>query len=466
MQKYVFGLDLHPVTVHIKKIKNRIDAYPPEYYVLADQLQNYKNIHAVIAGIYVYFPNAGITVGNLGCFSAESYFNLEPHRPVRHEHDAVFTENSAGFIISESGGGKQLQYIKPLYYKGETAGYIAVTLNTDELLKYVTKTISSDTHYKAYGILLNGKAAGSTGSADMIRSGIAHTHTQHHKQLSDSGMITVPSSFFPNIRYVSFYSYTGILRPLYAAAGISTAAFFAICAAAIYLSYVIGLKNIQPFNRLLRQIGIDPFTEDDAVQAVSHKIDLLLNEKQSRITKLQAQQDMLNGLFLSDCIENPCTTETEAFERAQRYDVLFDFPFFTVCVIYNGTEPSDVSRQLLRFFRDRHLESVITHTDSCCTILFNLEKFTVPQIFSTLMKAVSDSIFSGKALIGIGLCYDNLTAVSQSYKEALWAITDPQRQEERQIVCYSQFDGADIYGYTDFQEALYAHDYADRKPAF
>lgn len=151
--------------------------------------------------------------------------------------------------------------------------------------------------------------AGFTGSADMIRGGIPHIHTQHHKQLSDSGMITVPSSFFPHIRYVSFYSYTGILRPLYAAAGISTAAFLAICVTAIYLSYIIELKNIQPFNRLLRQIGIDPFTEADAVQAISKKIDLLLNEKQSRIAKLQAQQDILNGLFLADCIENPCTTE-------------------------------------------------------------------------------------------------------------------------------------------------------------
>ena len=73
-------------------------------------------------------------------------------------------------------------------------------LNTDELLKYVTKTISSDAHYKAYGILLNDTVAGSTGSADMIRDGLA----QHHTQLSDAGMLAVPSSFFPDIRYVSF----------------------------------------------------------------------------------------------------------------------------------------------------------------------------------------------------------------------------------------------------------------------
>lgn len=128
--------------------------------------------------------------------------------------------------------------------------------------------------------------------------------------------------------------------------------------------------------------------------------------------------------------------------------------------MYNGTEPPDVSRQLLLFFRARHLDAILTHTDGRAVLLFNLEKFTAPQFFSALMKEVSDSVFSGNALIGIGLCYDNLTAVSQSYKEALWAITDPKRQGEQQIVCYSQPDGTDFYGYADFQEALYAHDYA------
>ena len=86
-------------------------------------------------------------------------------------------------------------------------------LNTDELLKYVTKTISSDAHYKAYGILLNDTVAGSTGSADMIRDGLAHTRAQHHTQLSDAGMLAVPSSFFPDIRYVSFYSCGGFKTP-------------------------------------------------------------------------------------------------------------------------------------------------------------------------------------------------------------------------------------------------------------
>lgn len=252
MQKDVFGLDLHPVTVHIKKINARVDSYTSEYYALADQLQNYKNIHAVIAGIYVHFPNAGMIIGNLGCCSSESYYNLEPHRPISRERPAAITGTGAGFIVSENAGTPRLQYIKPLFYKRKTAGYIVVLLNTDELLKYVTKTISSDAHYKAYGMLLNDTVAGSTGSADMIRDGLAHTRAQHHTQLSDAGMLAVPSSFFPDIRYVSFYSCTDILRPLYAAVWISTAAFLAICIAAIYLSYLIGLKNIQPYNRLLR----------------------------------------------------------------------------------------------------------------------------------------------------------------------------------------------------------------------
>ena len=206
MQKDVFGLDLHPVTVHIKKINARVDSYTSEYYARADQLQNYKNIHAVIAGIYVHFPNAGIIIGNLGCFSSESYYNLEPHRPISRERPAAITGTGAGFIVSENAGTPQLQYIKPLFYKGKTAGYIVVILNTDELLKYVTKAISSDAHYKAYGMLLNDTVAGSTGSADMIRDGLAHTRAQHHTQLSDAGMLAVPSSFFPDIRYVSFYS--------------------------------------------------------------------------------------------------------------------------------------------------------------------------------------------------------------------------------------------------------------------
>ena len=127
--------------------------------------------------------------------------------------------------------------------------------------------------------------------------------------------------------------------------------------------------------------------------------------------------------------------------------------------MHTGTGAPDSKQRMLRFFRDRHVDAVISDTEHGYTLLFNRETFTVPQFFSALMKEVADSVFSGNVSVGIGLCDDNLTAVSQSYKEALWAITDPKRSAEQHIVCYSQLDGADLYGYADFQEALHAHNY-------
>ena len=130
--------------------------------------------------------------------------------------------------------------------------------------------------------------------------------------------------------------------------------------------------------------------------------------------------------------------------------------------MHTGTGAPDSKQRMLRFFRDRHVDAVISDTEHGYTLLFNRETFTVPQFFSALMKEVADSVFSGNVSVGIGLCDDNLTAVSQSYKEALWAITDPKRSAEQHIVCYSQLDGADLYGYADFQEAQHAKQIIER----
>ncbi|WP_428769971.1 helix-turn-helix domain-containing protein [Treponema sp. HNW] len=458
MQKYVFGLDLHPVNICLKKFKHKIDVYSPDLYTLTNQLQDYKSINAVIDSIYIYYPKAALILGDLGCFPAQSYRFLQKDCLIYNDCWNGIIKDSDGFIVSKADEIFGFYYLKILFYKGEKVGCIVVKVNTNELLRNVTENISSDMNYHAYGILYNEKLINYTGSSELVD--IIDLNPASVKNRS-TDVLALTSSVSPRLQYVSLYSYVDIFSPLYILLGICVLSFFAICFAALYLSYFISLRNLKPLNLLSKQVGIDPFLEQDTIKAISTKIDDLINQKDIQIAKLQLQQDILNGLFLADMIETPCITETDAFLKSRQYDIIFELPFFTVCVITNVKEDNpELKKDLISFFREHQFEAIVSYKADTYIILLNIQEFSTPYFFCEIMQQVG-SVFFEKACpsIGIGLCYDKLIDIPKSYTEAVWAATEQKQSVGDTVFCYNKFDVVDDYGYNDFRDALYKHDY-------
>lgn len=455
IQKYVFALDLHPVNIRMKKIKNTKERYSEELYTFTNQLQDYKNIHSAIESIYICYPYEDLIIGNLGCFPIQSYCMLENDFFVLHiDEQASFGQSNSGFIAVAADDKSQLYYVKLLYYQGEKTGYIVIKLRTNELLKNITQSISSDVNYKAYGILFDNQLVDYTGSEHIIHA-FADGNFLLRKPFSD--IFIVSSSFSPNLRYVSFYSYNDIFRPLYVLLSICIISFSVICLAALSLSYFISLKNLKPLNLLLKQIGIDPLAEEDTIKAISQKINNLMNEKNIQMAKLQSRQDTLNGLFLARLIEKPCSSEAEAFLLARQYDIMFEFPFFVVCVMaLNEGDRAQYDKDLIRFFKEYDYEAAVICKNNAYVILLNSEQFKTPSFFYTIIKKAAD-IFPKdiQFAAGIGLCYDTLKDIPASYKEALEALNNSLQVCTDNVFCYNRTE-TDNDRYDDFQKTLSA----------
>lgn len=440
IKKYQRVLELNPTITSIKKISSQIKEIPTEYYDLSFQLRNYTNINSILESVQIYFKKADLIIGEIGCFEASNYYKLDNWFDTIEfeEWSTDFNQDANGFIVIEHDKKNKACYQKAIIHNGEVVGYFLLRLNSDELLRVSNTTLSDTNGNISTAILLGQEVITQAGNSKDILEFLEKqtlTSKKTHTSVNSRIIYVCPSKFEP-FTFLFASSLEQPMAPLRLMLVLCVTVLIIIGLLALLISFILGRKNAKPIGKMLEKMGVDPEGKESAFATLERNIDKLLIEKNLRISKLQEQQDMINGLFLNFILSGDNLSERDAFNLAKRYGLTFDNPFFTVSVIIMKNSEKDSLRSgILTFFGNKDI--VISFRRDRYVLLLNTDEILPPQKMVAQIEEMVRTVFATiDVVIGMGLSYDQIIDIPLSYSEALFVASSAKKQTD--TCCYSK----------------------------
>ena len=440
--KYQKVLELDPTITSMKKLPSKASEILADYYDISVQLRSYTNVNAVLESVQIYFKNADLIVGDLGCYEASSYYKLDNwHSTTDFEQWTMNLEQGEnGFFVIEHGGKKKACYKKVIVHNAEVVGYFLLRLNSDELLRVPNTTLITPSEYLSTAILLGPQVITQIGNSDELSVFLKeHTLVAIKAQISaDSYMIYVCPSRFEPFTFLFVSSLEKPMAPLRLMLIICISMLIVIGLFALYISFILGRKNARPIEEMLEKMGVDLEGKENAFALLEQNIDKLLSEKSIRVGKLQEQQDMISGLFLNFILTGENLTESDAYSVASRYGLTFENPYFTVSVIImKNSEDETLRGKILSSFGNKDV--IVSYRRGTYVLLFNTEEIIPLKEMAGQVEQMAMDVFTDiDVVIGIGLSYDQIIDIPLSYSEALFVASSGKHSQDTDACCYSR----------------------------
>lgn len=440
--KYRRVLELDSTITSMKRLSSKVSGIPPECYDLSVQLRNYTNVNAILESVQIYFKNADLIVGDLGCFEASSYYKLDNWHSAESfgQWSAKLEQSENGFVVIEHEGKKKACYIKTIVHNAEAVGYFLLRLSSDELLKVPDSTLIAPSEDLSTAILLGQQVITQIGNSDELSKFLqGHTLPSIKTHISAKAyMIYVCPSRFEPFTFLFATSLQEPMAPLRLMLIICISVLIVIGLLALFISFVQGRKNAKPLEEMLEKMGVGLDGKENAFALLEQNIDKLLVEKNVRVGKLQDQQDMISGLFLNYILTEGNLTESDANSVASRYGLTFENPYFTVSVvIMKNSEDETLRGDILKFFGNKDI--IVSYRSDRYVLLFNTEEILPPQELASNLELMARTVFSGiEVVMEIGLSYNQIIDIPQSYSEALFVASSRKKSQGTDACCYSK----------------------------
>lgn len=420
-------------------------------YRFCDQMASYTTVSSLVDGVFIYYPQSGYIAGENGFYPAKNYYQLGHMLSDAGYKEWLGQIGSAqgGLNCIEEDGKQELYWLAVTEESGVPFSVIAVKLDLDKLVRIAESNGVQDS---AVGILYEGKLLISSGDREKLEALLPNLPQAARTETFDT-LIYQKQSDFSSLSYLDVYFHKGNLQPLWTAMALCLSGVAACAAFGIAASVHISRKNERPLRALLLKVGTSPESAEDAYATIGAHIDTLALEKSKSENRRQEQQSIIESLFLNMVLRGEMHSEYAIFSAAKRYDVVFENPYYLMCVICAGKEQQAPEAMLsrMRFCCEKAGYVVLlSYLNSQYRILFNLENAESPTVLVPFVGELMEYVFAPAVpTASLGECYDSLVEISRSYAQAVRALRRAQSNGGRQILCYNPAQDGMLRSSTD-----------------
>lgn len=434
--------------IYLKNLDSPVEDVPQEAYSLSESMRNYIVTNPLAQGVYVYYPRADLVVGNMGCFSAMSYYALQevPSRSGDEQwRDALLRKQDASFMLLQMPTEQRLCYVRPTQVMGEVVAVMVIEVDRDKMLQEFAQTTAVPE--SALAVLLSGQTVASTGNSKLLDE-----VPKLHEKWKSSGKPHVKADgtigFFhqsdlSGLEYVNVSSSSAVLRTvritlMVCLVGAAGCLLFGVAA-----SVFISRKNTRPMKKLLRQLGADEITGQDEYQFITEKFQQITAEHRKNQERVQRHQMLLNSMFLNAVLRGGMYSENAVFAVAKRYEVAFDHPCYQMLVLSGiGQSITDGGSEQEQIMKDLELmgyEALVSVYNGRYVILLNTEEALSEGEKEKVAGILLDHIFHNMpAHAGIGPGYDSMVDILTSYNYAVLALKQNHASDAHPIGHYTE----------------------------
>ena len=423
-----------------------------EHYLLCDQLYAFRGSSNLIERVFVYYPKIRRIASDIGFFSADAYYALESLNAQSifrtwRPGDAL----NSGIHYSPVRNGEEWALVFSRAMKssdGSVAGIIIMQIDTESLMGTFSGANKRD-QVSGFGLWVDGQLIESTG-ADTVTAAMRrlnHNHLPEGRVYADQGLSAyMRASTHPHITYVTAFSQHALFETLYIATALCAGGLLFCLAFGIWLSLRVSRRNAQPLVNILSRFPDASISDEDEYQYIGEKIDQLHSDKQKTEQQLREQRIVIDGMFLSTILKGELKDEYAIFGIAKNYDVVFENPMYQV-VVLSPIHHVLPAMQLMQKLNGMGIDAITIQRENRAVVLLNTDATldTVgAEALHDALKAHPDATIS----VGIGMAYDMLEGIYNSYREALCALPADQviafyKNEERQSVIATEEKSAD-----------------------
>ena len=430
LHHYTLAIEIGHANIEQKNYYEMPSTLSMATYQMSSTLKDFVATNSLASGIYVYYPRSKLVVGNLGCYTAESYYVLQamPYRTGYDEWiESLEADHEGYFACIKSQNGDKFCYIRSSFYAEELTSVFVIEIDSSKLLQTYAPA-DADVGHTSMGFFLDGELItyeGGDANTIPISKLYQEWVTTGKAQFKENGIfVFFNHSDFTGLDYFNIYEANQLLQPL-------TIAIF-VCVIVSSLCVVIGVsgsiaiskKNANLFNRLLKSLGAGQNIDKDEYQFVSEKVQQLMVDKYQTERQMREHESMLNALFLNTILCENTYKENDVFLCAKSHGISFDHTNFQVIVLQSPLseylDSVKLDEMVHMVMEDFDGEILSTVYDQRYVILFNTEVPCSLELIQSSAKSLMDVLFlQTPACAGIGAVFDNMASITTSYHNAL-----------------------------------------------
>ncbi|WP_320130637.1 AraC family transcriptional regulator [uncultured Sphaerochaeta sp.] len=429
IRRYSLFLELNTTSIDTAKHTQSYERVPDPIYKLSLDLLNYQSITPIVDDIYIYYPKSDLIVGNIGCFPSKSFFAL-----YRNQH----TDTYANWIEDISTAPLELSvlsfpqkqslcYLRRIGDDQNPQGYIVFVLNIKNLFSSFSEQITPTIKNFKLSLLADGIPLiqeNYRSSTENLLEGIDLANGKYEILNKNSLQIHVIPSSFSNLSYVNIYDLGDSYRSLRLLLILTLGGILLIGIAAFILSLSLSVATSKPLRELLLKMGASPDSVSDEYTTINNRLDLLLDEKSLRISKLEAQQDNIDSLFLLLLLSPSLTSEEQAFQIAKRNGIMMQNQYFYPIIFSSPQDIGQVNNdRFMSLLTELGYECWATPWKSFFVMVLHADEVLENQQLENLARTIREQVFVSvdtQALIALGSdsllgIRDRFTAVLKEY---------------------------------------------------
>ncbi|MDC7239229.1 MAG: helix-turn-helix domain-containing protein [Spirochaetales bacterium] len=477
IQKIVISIELNNTNSRIKRDGLDPNAVSQEEYAFSHMISTFTMTNRAVSDIAVYYKDSGMIIGNEGVFPARSYYQLEHNLDSRgfEEWSGGILSGSNGFRLIDTENTRQFSYVKKMVHRDRVVGAVILTLDTDELVKPMESLRKPDQERLSFGILLNGMFIALSGiSKEAYPESLElKSETDSYSYTRSRYQIHIRPSQLPGIHYLNAYYLPYTLRPLILSLLVFIPGILIIGLFAAYLSLRISSRNSEPIEKILSKLGRIPRTDMDEYRMISSRIDTLLDEKDSQLSKMQSQQNMIEGLYLNLLLNTDMQSEQELKASARLFSINFQLPYHMIAVVkVSSDENRALGTDIQNWMKSKGLSVIVCYLRQRYILMINLSDPSESRfLHPVLEELLHDDLWSKSPVAGVGHCTDTLGAIGGSYIQALTALHETTLQQPGTAVLYHRGmalieDEKTVLHLRDFTMALKEHSFIRMRKHF
>ena len=426
IRRYSLFLELNTTSIEAAKHEGNYEKTPDPLYKLSLDLLNYQSITPIVDDIFIYYPKSDFVVGNIGCFPSSSFFALYQglkKDPSQSWIEAI-TKAPLELSILPFPNEDTLCYLRRIGSDEKPLGYIIFILNTENLLSSFSQTISPNVSTFQLSLIADGKylPKGFPGQIveNMIGT-IAYPHSQTSIIDNNSLQIHVIPSNFSNLSFITVYDLGESYRSLQFLLILCIGGIILIAIGAFIFSLSLSANTSKPLQELLMKVGASADCGVDEYDIINKRLDMILDEKSFRMTKLQTQQDTIDSLFLLLLLSSAITNEDQAFRIAKHYGIMLQSQYMYLLVFSSEQDFSLLNCEtLMAFFTDQGFECWTGIREKKFILVLHSDETKEEAELLALVKKARDTFLSPYPTKSVlAPCTDTLMGIKARYLSVL-----------------------------------------------
>lgn len=422
---------------------------PQEAYRLLDNIRNFVASNSIVDGMYIYYPDSGYVVGDLGCHSLSAYRSLQQLLYSCHNTDDAFwadtlvQQQSAFWHVEQEDEEKVLYYIRPWLYQAGRAAVTVIEISPDSLLQAFSKVQQTSHTVGSVAVILEGQ-----GVLAMQGDAVGPEKAMEYYSLWRSGespwlsyQPVFSQSNVSDLVFANFYPPETALSPLWITAFACVLGAVLIAVFSLVGAVFVKRSALVPVHHALSKLGLSE-SDLSSGELLDRRIDYILQAQSQTQKTLFENQMLLDSDFFHMILRGELRSEGAAFAAANRYGVYYDSAIFQVIVFSNAArtfeESNEQRTKLYHLFEATQVKAMCCVYRGRLCVLINTDNPLPSSEINRFCRHIFDAFYPNEpAAAGVGSIYDSLGSVVSSYYGARRALLSNPPSTEQPITVYT-----------------------------